>query len=221
MKRVRIISTAFEEGKSELTIETPLVYKDYVIDLALYNNSNTPSRVASLHPRMKCKVYKMMDWLEHPDYDYYIWINAKFTILDGFFENIFAFEDDDAELFLFNHPQRSSIRSEMDFMTEYMKMGNPYVLRRYTGDIMEEQVTKILADHSFIDDQLFDGGLFMFKKKLVENKDHNLMLDWLLYNTMYSVQDQLWFPYLIQKYKVKYKVYDHHLYKNNFLRHSG
>lgn len=222
MKKIRLISTSFEEGKNELIINTPLVFKDYTIDLALYNNTNTPSRAASLQSRTKCKIYKMMEWLEYPDYDYYIWVNSKFVILDGFFENMFAYEsDEDAELFLFNHHMKSSIRSEMDFMKDHMERGDSYVLSRYGGDVMEEQVNKYLANEDYKDDLLFDGGLFMYSRKLVENKEQNFMIDWFLHNVLYSVQDQLWLPYLVKKHKVNFRVYDKNLFNNDFLGFSG
>lgn len=220
MKKIRLITASFGTDKKQLTINAPLIYKDYSIDVVYYNNDNTASRINSLHPRTKGKIPKMMEWYEHPDYDYYIWIDSKFTILEGFLENLFEFINvSDADLFFFNHPQRDSIKDELDFMMEMMKNGSPYLLRRYEGEEMEKQVNTYLADESFVDDKLFYCGLFMYKRSLVENKHTNIMIDWLLHCVLYSIQDQLSFPYLLHKYKVKYKVYDKALLDCKFIKY--
>lgn len=219
MKKIRLITASFGTDRKELEVKAPLVYKDYIIDQVFYNNSNTPSRVNSLHPRTKGKIPKMMEWYEYPEYDYYIWIDSKFTILDGFLENMLEFENDDAELFFFNHPERSSVKDELDFMLEMMKNGSPYLLRRYEGENMIGQVNKYLSDQSFIDNKLFYCGLFMYKKQLVKNKDFNFMIEWFLHCALYSIQDQLSFPYLLHKHQVKYKLYPKPLLRSEFINY--
>lgn len=220
MKKIRLITASFGDDKKELTVKAPLIYKDYIIDQVFYNNTNTKSRAKSLHPRTKGKIPKMMEWYEHPDYDYYLWVDSKFTLLDGFIENMLEYENSsDADLFFFNHPERSSTKSEMDFMADKMRNGDSYLISRYDGEIMEEQVNKYLADKSFIDDKLFYCGLFMYSKNLVKNIEYNIMTDWLLHCILYHTQDQLWFPYLLHKHKVNYKVYSKPLLGNSFLRY--
>lgn len=220
MKKIRLITASFGDDPNVLTIEAPLGYKDYIIDLAFYNNINTHSRAYSLHPRMKGKLPKMMEWHDNPDYDYYIWMDSKFSILEGFIENMLQYENDDnADLILFKHPERSSMREEMDFMSEKMREGSTYLNERYKGEIMEEQMDLYLSDENFVDDKLFYCGCFLYSKKLVENREYNVMTDWLLNCVMYCTQDQLWLPYLLKKHKVNYKVYTHDLLNNNFLRY--
>jgi len=221
MKRVRLISASFGNTSKEVVISTPLKYKDYTIDLVKYNNTNTESRINSLHPRLKGKIPKMMEWYEYPDYDYYIWIDSRFIILDGFFECIFSLIDDHyADLFLFKHNKRSSIKGELDYMKQRMADGVSYLIGRYDGERMEQQVNNYLKDDGFEDTQLFLGGCFMYTKKLVENRDYNLMTDWFLHNTFYSIQDQLSLPYLINKHKVRYRNYPYNLMDNIFLQYD-
>jgi glycosyltransferase involved in cell wall biosynthesis len=221
MKKIRLITASFGNDKKELTVRSPIMHDDYIIDQMYYNNTNTKSRINSLHPRTKGKIPKMMEWYEHPDYDYYIWIDSKFTVLDGFIDQMLEYADDEeADICFFNHPERSSTRDEMDFMIEKMKNGDTYLLSRYEGEIMEEQVNKYLADPGFKDDQLFYCGLFMYSKRLVANRQSNLMTDWFLHCILYHTQDQLWFPYLLYKHNVKYKVYTPHMLHNNFMRYN-
>jgi len=220
MKRIRLITASFGHEPKQLRIRTPLVYKDYSIDIIAYNDDNTPSREKSLLPRTKGKIPKMMEWFDHPDYDYYIWIDSKFTILEGFLDHMMEYEnDEDAQICLFKHPYHNSIKQEMDFMRDHMNNGDDYLISRYEGEIMEDKVNEYLADPSFKDDKFFYCGLFMYSKKLVENRGDNIMKDWLLHCIMYNTHDQLWFCYLLQKHKIKYRVYSQHLLKNNFLRY--
>ncbi|WP_158797436.1 glycosyltransferase domain-containing protein [Pedobacter sp. L105] len=219
MKRIRLVSAAFGDDTKELVIQSPLIYKDYVVDVALYNNDNTKSRHNSLTTRLKSKIPKMMEWLHYPDYDFYIWVDSKFTIHEGFLEHLFRYEGE-ADLFLFKHPRRSSIKAESDYVNN--KIGDMYTywVERYGGEYIKEQVNLYLSDENFIDDQLFSLGCFMFTSDLVKNKEFNLMKDWFLENVLYSGQDQLSLPYLLYKHQVNYKVYPENIMDSSFLKHD-
>jgi len=220
MKKIRLISAAFGGDQKELNITIPLSNENYSCDVVLYNDTNTPSRANSLHPRLKGKIPKMLEWLESPDYDYYIWVDSTFTIYDGFLEKIMQYAEEDFDLFLFAHTRRTSIRAELDHLNNKLKAGNKYLTDRYGGERMDDQVALYLCDKSFRDDQLYFGGCFMYSKKLVGNSDYNLMTDWFLHNTIYSIMDQLSLPYLLHKHQTKYKVYPHVLMRNKFLVHD-
>lgn len=218
MKKIRLASASFGDDKCELTVRTSLKFRNYIIDCAFYNDKNTKSRKLSMHPRLKGKIPKMMEWYEHPDYDYYLWVDSKFILKEGFLEAILQpINDDKADIYLFAHPERSSIKSEMEFMIDKMNRNDSYLLDRYDGEILEEQVNIYL--NKFSDNHLFYGGLFLYSNNLVKNKNYNLMTDWFLHCVLYHTQDQLWLPYLIDKHQVKYKVYDEHLFNNQYLGH--
>lgn len=220
MRTIRLSTASFGINQSELTIKTPLKYKDYKIDIACYNNFNTKTRSSSLTSRLKGKIPKMMEWYNHPGYDYYIWIDSKFTILEGFLEALFQYEDE-GDFFLFSHPERSSIQDEIDFMKFHMTNAKAplfhYLNTRYNGESIAEQVNLYLEDPNFVDNQLFSLGCFMYSKALVANINNNIMKDWLIHNVLYSIQDQLSLPYLLQQHNVNYKVYPESLLTNNFL----
>lgn len=220
MKKIRLITAAFGSDGTELKINAPLSDHNYLVDVVYYNNLNTPSRKNSLHPRMKGKIPKMMEWLEHPDYDYYIWVDSLFTIENGFLENMLEGVDDTADLYLFAHGKRASIREEMEYVNKRIAEGSDYLRMRYDGEGMNAQVSHYLADLSFKDDHLFMGGCFLYTKPLVADRNGNMMMDWFAHNALYSIQDQLSLPYLIHKHGVKYKVYPHALMKNDFLVHK-
>lgn len=91
---------------------------------------------------------------------------------------------------------------------------------RYSGEPMSDQVETYLSDETFTDNNLFATGCFMYTKKLVQNRDYNIMTDWFLHNVLYSVEDQLSLPYLLHKHHTRYKIYPHVLMKNAFLKHD-
>jgi len=220
MEKIRLITASFGSDHKPLKVKETLRHPDYIIAEIFYDDNNTPSRVHSLNPRTKGKIPKMMDWYDHPDFDYYLWIDSKFTLLDGFLESILGAIDGSTDLFFFNHPERSSTIDEMNFMADKMRNGDSYLLSRYEGEIMEQQVNKYLGDPNFVDDKLFYCGLFMYSKRLVQNRDFNFMVDWFLHCILYHTQDQLWFPYLLYKHKVNYKVYQDHMLQTNYMRYN-
>jgi len=220
MKKIRLITASFGDSKQELVIKGSLASTAYKVDTVYYNNSNTHSRKNSLHPRLKAKIPKMMEWSEYPDYDYYIWVDSQFVIMDGFIDKMMEFVDEEADLFLFPHGKRNSIQEEVNFMNDKLTSGNIYMNERYRGEYTNEQVALYLSDKSFVDNRLFAGGCFMYTKCLFKNRNYNMMTDWMLHNTLYSIQDQLSLPYLLHKHQVKYKVYPHLLMRNDFLVHN-
>lgn len=221
MKRIRVISAAFGSDKKELDVVAPLIYKDYQIDQVFYNDQNYESRAHSLVPRLKGKIPKMMEWLAHPGYNYYLWVDSKFSLLENCMEKMLEpLEHGDTDLLLFGHIERNSISEEMEFMIDKMKNGSEYVLSRYEGEVLEKQLHTYLAEEGFIDDQLFNCGIFSYTSKLVENRNYNVMTDWLLHCVLYNIQDQLWLPYLLHKHQVKYKVHADHMILNDFIRHA-
>lgn len=220
MKNILLITAAFGEVVKELTVRTYLSNNNYSFFKTSYNDNNTHSRTNSLHPRLKGKIPKMLGWLDAPGFDYYIWVDSTFTILDGFVEHMMEFVNEGYDLFLFAHTKRNSIKDELDYINLKISQGVKYMIDRYKGELINEQVELYLSDKTFTDNSLFAGGCFMYSKRLVENKNYNMMTDWFFHNTRYSVQDQLSLPYLIHKHQVNYKVYPHILMKNNFLVHD-
>jgi hypothetical protein len=85
---------------------------------------------------------------------------------------------------------------------------------------MKEQVNFYLSDSNFVDNKLFGLGFFIYSKKLVENKDYNIFTDWFLHNCYWSIQDQLSLPYLLNKHKINYKIFDLKLLDNKHLKWS-
>jgi len=191
---------------------------DIQVDYNRWNNENYPSRVNSMSPRLKGKILRMLSWEEQPDYDYYIWMDSTISmyrtdVIDYAIDRI-----GDADICLFKHPEYSTIKEELDLINDWMGNGNKYLINRYEGERCNEQVAYYLNDKEYVDDTLFATGCFIYSKKLVENRNYNLMKEWFYHNCYWSVQDQLSLPYLVSKMKINYKLFDYGIYTNPYFK---
>jgi len=173
-------------------------------------------RIKAMHPRLRGKLPKMLSWELYPGYDYYIWIDSSFNITSPDCIDKIVKECQDVDACFFNHSQRNSVNSEYLFVESLIKDGNQYLIDRYQGENMKEQVNAYNADSKFVDDKLFECGIFIYSKDLVIDKNYNLMKEWFYHNCLYSVQDQLSLPYLISKFKPLYKTLPGNVYVNSF-----
>lgn len=214
-KRIHITSCIF--GKNLTTSEIYLPHQigndEYEITTSFYNDYNFPLRDKSLQPRLKGKIPKMLEWMNF-EADYYVWIDYPIEIKTNEFFKIVE-ELGDADMCLFKHVDRSSIVEELKFMESIYN--NDYIKSRYSNEPIKEQVDKYLSDDNFIDDKLFNMGFFVYSKNIIQNAESNIMKDWFFHNVIYSIQDQISFPYLLSKYKIKYKIFDSgNVYENNY-----
>ena len=217
-KKVHIVTADFGDHVKGFNPKLPYqLTKNFEVSFSVYNDNNTPSRSLSLHPRLKGKIPKMLEWMEF-DADYYFWVDSKFKIISNIFVEEIITLLGEADFGLLKHPYRNSILSELEYMEHAMKEENErYLLDRYTGENMRKQVESYIGSDGFVDDKLFAMGFFVYTKNVVENKEWNIMKDWFFNNTYWSIQDQLSFPFLLSKHNINYKVFDFHLFNNPYV----
>jgi hypothetical protein len=191
----------------------------YTIDFVCYNDNNTISRGNSLHTRTKGKIPKMLDWVEN-DADYYIWFDSSFTITSSNFVDIVVDFLGDYDICIHNHAFRSTIKDESEYVLDRIIKGDHHLIQRYDGERLSDQVNFYLNDEGFIDNKLFEMGFFVYSKKLILNKNYNLLTDWFFHNCYWSIQDQLSFPYLLHKHNVKYKTFETNIYSSDYIKHG-
>lgn len=218
-KKVCIVTADFGNHIKNFNPIIPKQNEDlYEVIIKIYDDNNTTSRINSLHPRTKGKIPKMLEWME-TESDYYIWIDSKFKVKSENFVNDIINYLGDYEICLFEHPDRDSIKKEGDFVLSGIINNDEYLIDRYSGEKIKEQIDFYLNDKDFVDQNLFSLGFFVFSKKLIINKDYNLMTDWFFHNCYWSIQDQLSLPYLLQKHKTKYKTFNFNIFFNNYIEY--
>ena len=176
------------------------------------------ARIKSMSPRLRGKISKMIVWEDHPGYDYYIWADSSFSISDEKAIEILVDECIGVDACFFKHIARTSVKQELDFVLSLMEGGNQYLLDRYDGEKMKEQVEYYFKDHTWNDNYLFECGIFIYSKSVIENKNYNLMKEWFYQNCLWSVQDQLSLPYLIHKFNINYKLLPGNVYENKYFK---
>lgn len=215
--KIHITTALFGGGDLKLILPNQVGCSIHEITMSCYTDANTDGRQNSLHPRLKGKIPKMMEWM-NIDADVYIWIDASFTVVSNEFIGEILRSLDGHDMCLFRHSVRTRIIDEFNLVN---KSENWYIQQRYSGESMENQVEKYLSDQTFVDDNLFELGFFAYTKKLVSNKDYNVMTDWLLHNVLYSIQDQLSLPYLLHKHGVNYTTFNYNnIYDNPLVKFS-
>lgn len=183
-----------------------------------FDKTNIPSRKNAMHPRLAGKIYKMLAWELYPGFDYYIWIDSNFALSREDAVSYLVDKTSGSDAAFFMHPNRKTVREELDFCINGMKAGDQYLIERYEGEDMEKQVSQYLLDPWFNDDLLLHGAAFIYSKDLVQNRKDNVMKEWFHHNCLYSVQDQLSLPYLLYKYKVNFNVISENAYSSIYLK---
>ena len=183
-----------------------------------FDDTNYPSRANSMHPRLKGKIFKMLAWEEFPGYDYYIWLDSTFHMVKTKAVEYALKSIGDTDICLFNHPERTTVKQEVDHVVNLLNWNDPYISSRYMGERIAEQYDSYVKDPNYIDNDLLAAGCFIYNKHLVENKDYNLLKEWFYHNCVWSVQDQISLPYLLKKFNVKYNLFDTGVYNNPYFQ---
>jgi hypothetical protein len=173
-------------------------------------------RQKAMFPRLRGKIPKMIVWEDHPSYDYYIWMDAGFSISDESAIERMVDVCIDTDACFFKHSGRSSVKQELDHVISLIATDNQYLIDRYDGERMKEQVEHYSKNVHWIDNVLFECGTFIYSKNVIANRQYNLMKEWFYHNCIWSVQDQLSLPYLLHKFGTRYKLLEGNVYSNQY-----
>jgi hypothetical protein len=217
MQKVLITTASFSFGGLHSTWVEQVSEKYSVTFNRIDDRSETP-REKAMHPRLRGKIPKMIVWEDFPDFDYYVWLDCRFSILQPDSIERFVDECSDVDACFFNHCARTSVKQELDFVVSLMEQGNQYLIDRYQNERMTDQVESYLKDKTWNDNRLFECGAFVYSKNVIANRDHNLMKEWFYQNCIWSVQDQLSLPYLLHKFQTNYKTFPGNVYDNSFIK---
>lgn len=212
-RSVHIVTADFGNPNASSIIDIVPQDTKYNVSTKAYTDTDSYSRELALHPRLKGKIPKMLEWM-NVDADYYIWMDSNFKITSPHFVNEMISTLSGHDMCLHKHNLRSSILEEGLYVQSNINEG--YLASRYKGEPIMDQVNSYLADTSFTDSNLFNLGFFIFSKNVVENKDNNIMKDWFFHNCYWTVQDQLSFPYLLQKHKINYTTFAYDVFSNPY-----
>jgi hypothetical protein len=216
MKKVHIVTADFGNSTALGIIDMVPQNTEHIISTIAYTDTNFGhSRELALHPRLKGKIPKMLEWMK-VDADFYIWMDSSFKITSPLFVNEMINAIGDYDICLHKHDNRNSILEEGQYVYSNIINNHPYLIERYKGEPIVDQVNSYIVDSSFKDLNLFSLGFFIFNKRIIENKNYNVMTDWFFHNCYWTVQDQLSFPYLLHKHNINYTTFEYDVYNNPY-----
>lgn len=199
MARIHFVSAHFGGTPPwRHTIQHP----HHQISCAYYDDFNTPSRHLAMHPRLKAKIPKMLEW-QFIDADWYVWLDSSIRIRSDAICDWVLDTAGDNPLCLYKHSFAHSIHEEAKRVRDNLDREIDYIKRRYAGEPILEQVIHYYGDPDFVDNQLFGLTLFAYHRSA-----SHLMLNWFHHNVIWSIQDQLSFPYCLQKSGLAYSLFD-------------
>ncbi len=184
-----------------------------------WTDENFPP-IADLPGRFQYRIPKLFGWQMLPGYDYYIWLDGLCTFLRDDCATYYLSQLGDADIAFFAHPNRKSIKEEVDHLETYLnrtkgtKRGQDYVLARYKNGLHKEQYNDILLDKDFVDDALYATTTFIYRDS---EKVRDLMRMWWLHQSRYYTCDQVVLPYLLWKYGLDVVEFDQPIYKSGYM----
>lgn len=194
MTRVLVVSANL--GSYDRFTEWPslIAPEGVTVDVRRCYDEDFPPRPLAMTSRLMCGIPKMFAWKRWPGYDAYIWIDASCAptphAVAWFLEQL-----GDADLAVFQHPERKTIRAEVEFMrTRMARRGETYLNSRYRGEWIDPLFRSILNNDAFIDDALYASTAFIYRPT-----PHviAMMKEWWLSKSLYCLHDQIAWPYVI------------------------
>ena len=181
------------------------------------NDACFPPRSKAMTSRMQPGLIKMFGWQFFPGFDFYIWVDGSKTITSPDFGAFMMDALGKADMAIFKHPQRGTIKEEYEFVKEKMAAGNQYLLSRYDGEWLDEQYRAIASDRLFKDECLYASTGFVYRPNA---RIKQAFKEWWYHKTRYLLHDQLALPYALARAKVKVNVIDASIYKFPLWEHT-
>lgn len=173
-----------------------------------------PPRSKTMTPRLQARIPKCFGWEMVPGHDAYVWLDASFTLqrpdaiawIWGHLQT--------ADVVTFLHPARQTVAEEADFLRLGVSEGNRYIVPRYAGELVDEQMWA-LAGANYPDTVLYGTMLVAYW-----DRPHvrAMLRDWWFHISRYHAVDQLAFPFVLWQHECSVATLGHRPYKNPYVR---
>ena len=200
--RIALISAnlgGYDESSAWPSLEAPAGVSLHVLRLT---DSDVPPRPLAMTSRLQCGIPK---WFGHdfaPDADVLIWIDASCATtpmtVAWFLERLAG-----AEIAVFKHPERATIRDEYAFMVERMaRPGETYLNSRYRGEDVRGQF-EYIERRGLAGLPLYASTAFAYQptKRVVA-----ALAECFALKCRFLLHDQLAFPYVLHQHACRVNV---------------
>ena len=175
-----------------------------------YDDNTLPGRENAMHPRLKAKIPKMLGWRYHKA-DWYVWMDSSVIVKPGVDipEAVLKTAGNNS-ICLFRHTKLNRIQDEAMWVKKAVNNNHQYFKDRFKGEPILSQVKTYLDDKNFEDNNLFQMTFFAYHYSA-----RKIMEEWFIQNCLWSVKDQLSFPYVLSKSKISYSVFKGNALEND------
>lgn len=165
-------------------------------------------------PRFQYRIPKMFGWEMFPGYDVYLWLDGSMSLQYPGSVTWFLEKLGDADIAVFKHPWRNTIKKEVDHIEDHLQKGKPYITSRYKGGLHKEQYEVIKSDKSYKDDCLYTSTSFIYRNT---KKVQIGLTAWWTMQSRYFTCDQVSMAYVLRKCNLDIKVINENQYKIPYL----
>lgn len=180
-----------------------------------YFLNNLPYPLPNLNNRLKGKYVKIQShrFLNH--YDAYVWIDGRVEVIgESFIELMVKDLCDEKPVSIFKHKDRDNIYQEIEYIQSNIKLGNPYLTKRYANQNLESELEFYKNFGLKEDCQLYACTIFA---RLNNLKTNDAFDEWWRRILEFSLFDQTMFSYVKEKHKIKVNELDYSLFEDQFI----
>lgn len=189
------------------------VEQEVECDFFRFTDDNFPP-ITGLTPRLQYRIPKLYGWEMKPGYDIYIWLDGSFSFGQPDSVEWFLNQLGNADMAVFAHPDRNTIKEEVDHIEDHLRKGKPYITSRYKNGLHQEMYEIIKSDPDYVDNLLFTSTAFIYRNNPLVR---HMMREWWYYQSRYFTCDQVAMPYVIDKSLLEINIIPDNQYKIPYL----
>lgn len=216
MEQVKIALVSANIGGIDNDLEIPA--QTIPCDIVKYTENNLPFPLPNLDNRTKARYIKTQLHRFLPDYDFFIWLDARVEITSPNFVETMLQSAEKKDMVCTLHNQRENVIQEMEFIINQIYVEhNAYLKERYEHQAMDLEYEFYLKDKEYTQKGVFEyplvaSGIFGMWNTKENNEFCN---EWWQRCLEFSNFDQAFFCYLHFKFKKSVKYLN---YQNNYFK---
>lgn len=173
------------------------------------------------YTRLVAKIPKMMFFKVVPhDYDYYVWLDSKFTIHEHWLEYLLWLINKypTCDIITSKHSSRLSVAEEVCDVQKSLKAGYRSFWTKYYSPDLAFQLYKYKKTTGFVDNRLNELTMIVYSSKMLGKTQFGE--EWYAHNFHYTIQDQLSFPFLCEKHNINVASVCQDVFNMPFVKHE-
>lgn len=172
-------------------------------DFYRFTDENFPLRVCAMTPRLQARIVKCFAWQMVPGYEYYIWVDGSCSLWHEDSVKWFMEQLGIADVAFFKHPERDTIQQEADFVKKCLEKQSKYIVSRYYGELIDEQMAEIKSHNLYADDLLIASTAFVYRNN---SSVRGMLKEWWYHISRYHIIDQLALPFVLKRSECDYHI---------------